>query len=419
MTLSDYDRKRDFEQTPEPPAAPATPPEGGRLRFMVHMHDASRLHWDLRLELDGAYKSWAVPKGPSLDPAEKRLAVLVEDHPLEYGDFEGVIPEGNYGAGTTMIWDEGTYTTPGASEAEAVARAFHAGFDKGTLKVVFQGTKLEGQFALVRLKDGGGKNWLLIKDRDAHSTPRDILELDRSARTGRSLAEIRQQEIARPRADRIDVDLSRIDLSGAPSAPWPEAIQPMLAELTERPFDRPGWLFEIKWDGFRAIAEVHRDEVRLYSRNQIDFLETFPPVVEDLKKIGFEAAFDGEIVAVDAEGKSQMRLLRNYRTSGKGTLVYYVFDLLYLEGHDLTQLPLVRRKDILRQVLPKLPHIRISEAVAEHGQNPSFRANVALALQNIGMLDRAAATWRSICDLGPTPDQLAAREQALRQADRH
>jgi len=367
MTLNDYQRKRDFERTPEPPASGGEP-ECARLRFMVHMHDASRLHWDLRLELDGAYKSWAVPKGPSLDPSEKRLAVLVEDHPLEYGDFEGVIPEGNYGAGTTMIWDEGTYTTPGASEAEAVAQAFHAGFDKGTLKVVFQGTKLEGQFALVRLKDGGGKNWLLIKDRDAHSTPRDILELDRSARTGRSLAEIRQQEIARPRSDRIDIDLSGIDVSGAPLASWPETIHPMLAELTERPFDRAGWLFEIKWDGFRAIAEVHRDQVRLYSRNQTDFLETFPPVVEDLKKIGFEAAFDGEIVAVDSEGKAQIHLLRNFRTSGKGALVYYVFDLVYLEGRDLTGLPLVRRKEILRQVLPKLPHIRISEAIAEHGE---------------------------------------------------
>jgi bifunctional non-homologous end joining protein LigD len=341
---------------------------------MVHMHDATRLHWDLRLELDGAYKSWAVPKGPSLDPAEKRLAVHVEDHPIEYGDFEGVIPEGNYGAGTTMIWDEGTYTTPGGADAEAAAGAFRAGLAKGTAKLVLHGTKLEGQCALVRLKDGDGKNWLLIKDRDAFSTPRDILELDRSARSGRSLAEIRQQEIGRPRADRIAVDLSHVDLNGAPLAPWPKSIQPMLAELTERPFDRPGWLFEIKWDGFRAIAEVHRDEVRLYSRNQTNFLETFPPVVEDLKKIGFEAAFDGEIVAVDADGKAQIHLLRNFRTTGKGALVYYVFDLLYLDGHDLTSLPLVRRKEILRQVLPKLPHIRLSEGILENGEALYARA---------------------------------------------
>src|SRR3990170_1113861 len=229
MSLKDYDRKRDFESTPEPPpvpdSGPSEPqasevPSEGEGRFMVHMHDATRLHWDLRLELDGVFKSWAVPKGPSLDPAEKRLAVLVEDHPYEYGEFEGVIPEGNYGAGTTMIWDEGTYLAPGTASPAEVERAFHAGLEKGTLKIVLKGTKLEGQFALVRLKDGDGKNWLLIKDRDAFSTPRDILALDRSARTGRSLAEIRQEEIGRPRGDRLGINLTDLDLTGAPLAPW-------------------------------------------------------------------------------------------------------------------------------------------------------------------------------------------------------
>src|SRR3990172_6444315 len=211
MSLEDYDRKRDFELTPEPPSEQPersggperSEPEASEVegRFMVHMHDATRLHWDLRLELDGVFKSWAVPKGPSLDPAEKRLAVLVEDHPYEYGEFEGVIPEGNYGAGTTMIWDEGTYAVPGAGARPEAERAFYAGLEKGTLKIVLKGTKLEGQFALVRLKDGGGKNWLFIKDPHRFATPRDILELDRSARTGRSLAEIREQELGRPRAE--------------------------------------------------------------------------------------------------------------------------------------------------------------------------------------------------------------------------
>jgi bifunctional non-homologous end joining protein LigD len=267
-----------------------------------------------------------------------------------------------------MIWDEGTYLSPGAGSRPEVERSFRAGLEKGTLKVILKGTKLEGQFALVRLKDGDGKNWLLIKDRDAFSTPRDILELDRSARSGRTMAEIRQQEIGRPRGDRLGLDLTHLDLNDAPLAPMPEAIQPMLAELTDRPFSRPGWLFEIKWDGFRAVAEVRRDQVRLYSRNQADFLEAFPPIVEDLKKIGFEAAFDGEIVVVDSEGKSQIRLLRNYRTTGKGTLVYYIFDMLHLEGHDLTGLPLLRRRDLLRQVLPKLPHLRLSEAIPDQGE---------------------------------------------------
>jgi bifunctional non-homologous end joining protein LigD len=396
MSLKDYDRKRDFEQTPEPPSSAGAPAGGPSekdqappLRFMVHMHDASRLHWDLRLELDGVFKSWAVPKGPSLDPAEKRLAVLVEDHPYEYGEFEGVIPEGNYGAGTTMIWDEGTYVAPGAATPAEVERSFHAGLDKGTLKLVLKGTKLEGQFALVRLKDGGGKNWLLIKDRDPFSTPRDILELDRSARTGRTMAEIRQQELGRPRADRPGLDLSQIDLSGAPEAPMPERVQPMLAELVDAPFTRPGWLFEIKWDGFRAVAEVRRDQVRLYSRNQVDFLEAFPPVVEDLKKIGFEAVLDGEIVAVDSEGKAQIRLLRNYRTTGAGRLVYYIFDLLHLEGRDLTGLPLTRRRDLLRQVLPKLPHLRVSEAIPDEGEALYTQA-VAAGLEGVVGKDAAS-----------------------------
>lgn len=367
MTLQDYERKRDFERTPEPRAEPVEAPPGAGLRFMIHKHEATRLHYDLRLELDGVLKSWAVPKGPSLDPDDKRLAVLVEDHPFDYGDFEGVIPEGNYGAGTTMIWDEGRYASPGAADREAIARAFHEGLEKGTFKIVLTGAKLKGQFALVRLKDGEGKNWLLIKDKDAFASPRDILELDRSARTGRTMAEIRQQEIGRPRGDRIPLDLSRLDLNGARTAEPPTSVRPMLAEIAEAPFDRPGWLFEIKWDGFRAVAEILPDEVRLYSRNLVDFREEFPPVVEDLKKIGFRAVFDGEIVAVDANGRAHVQLLRNYRTTRKGNLVYYVFDLLHLEGHDLTQLPLVRRKQILKQVLPALPHVRYSDHIEEQG----------------------------------------------------
>lgn len=368
MTIEDYKRKRDFERTPEPRPDPSAGslPEG--LHYMIHMHDASRLHYDLRLELDGVLKSWAVPKGPSLDPAEKRLAVLVEDHPFDYGGFEGVIPEGNYGAGTTMIWDEGRYTMPGASDAASIEKAFHAGLEKGTLKILLSGQKLKGQFALVRLKDGEGKNWLLIKDRDEHSGPRDILELDRSSRTGRDMSEIRLQEIGRPRGDRIGLDMSQLDLSGARKAAFPSEVRPMLAELAEGPFSRPGWLFELKWDGFRAVGEVRRDEVRLYSRNLANFLEDFPPVVEDLKKVGFEAVFDGEVVAVDSDGRAQIRLLRDYRTTGRGRLVYYVFDLIYLEGHDLTRMPLVRRRALLKQVLPDLPHIRLSEAIEEQGE---------------------------------------------------
>lgn len=403
MTLQDYDRKRDFERTPEPPPGPRREPGEKRPRFLVHKHEATRLHYDLRLELDGVLKSWAVPKGPSLDPDEKRLAVLVEDHPYDYGEFEGIIPEGNYGAGTVMIWDEGVFGAPKAETFEQVQDSLRDGLAKGTIKVILEGAKLRGQFALVRLKKGGENDWLLIKDKDDHATPRDILELDRSARSGRSIDEIRRQELARPRADAIPIDLRAVDLTGAPVAAFPSEVSPMLAELVPAPFTRPGWLFEIKWDGYRAVAEIHKHEVRLYSRNQVSFLEDFPPVVEDLKRIGAEMVLDGEIATVDADGRARMRLLREYLRSRQGRLVYYVFDLLYLDGRDLTALPLSRRRAILKQILPDLPHIRISDGIEEQGE-AMFASVVRAGVEGIIAKDLSSPytqgargmTWRKI-----------------------
>ncbi|HSR48318.1 MAG TPA: DNA ligase D [Anaerolineales bacterium] len=403
MTLQDYDRKRDFERTPEPPPGPGREPGERRPRFLVHKHEATRLHYDLRLELDGVLKSWAVPRGPSLDPDEKRLAVLVEDHPFDYGEFEGIIPEGNYGAGTVMIWDEGTFGAPKAETFGQVQDSLRDGLAKGTIKVILEGAKLKGQFALVRLKKGGENDWLLIKDKDDHATPRDILELDRSARSGRSMDEIRRQELARPRADAIAIDLLSVDLSDASAAAFPSDVSPMLAELVTAPFTRPGWLFEIKWDGYRAVAEIHADEVRLYSRNQVSFLEDFPPVVEDLKRISAEMVLDGEIVAVDSDGRARMRLLREYLRSRQGRLVYYVFDLLYLDGRDLTGLPLSRRRAILKQVLPDLPHIRMSDGIEEQGE-ALFASVVEAGVEGIIAKDLSSpytqgargTTWRKI-----------------------
>lgn len=403
MTLQDYDRKRDFERTPEPPPGPGGGAGGQLPRFLIHKHEATRLHYDLRLELDGVLKSWAVPKGPSLDPDEKRLAVRVEDHPYDYGEFEGIIPEGNYGAGTVMIWDEGTFGAPKAETFEEIQDSLRAGLAKGTVKVILQGTKLKGQFALVRLKKGSENDWLLIKDKDDHATPRDILELDRSARSGRAMDEIRRQELARPRTDAVPIDLGSVDLSDAPAGAFPADVSPMLAELTPAPFTRPGWLFEIKWDGYRAVAEIHADEVRLYSRNQVSFLEDFPPVVEDLKRIGAEMVLDGEIVAVDSNGRARMRLLRDYLRSRQGRLVYYVFDLLYLDGRDLTGLPLARRRAILKQILPDLPHLRISDGIEEQGEalfasviEAGVEGIIAKDLNSPYLQGGRGTTWRKV-----------------------
>jgi bifunctional non-homologous end joining protein LigD len=366
MPLDEYRRKRDFSCTPEPLAADQqeTPV---RLRFVIHKHEATRLHYDLRLELQGVLKSWAVPKGPSLDPAEKRLAVMVEDHPLDYRDFEGVIPAGNYGAGPEMIWDEGTYhpsTEEGsAGHAEQVLTDM---IRKGNVSFVLEGTKVHGGFHLARMHHGDNQ-WLLFKKHDGFASTEDILAKDRSARTGRSMDQIAGNGTGA--ADRHQIDIAALDLRGAPRIPFPGPVRPMLAQLAKSPFDGPGWVFEIKWDGYRAVAETHRERLPiLYSRNFIDFSKDYPPIIEDLRRLDFEAIFDGEIVVVDDQGRSDFELMQNFRDSGTGTLVYYVFDLLYLDGFDLRHIPLWRRKELLRRILPELPHIKYSSHREGQGQ---------------------------------------------------
>jgi bifunctional non-homologous end joining protein LigD len=369
MALEEYRRKRDFDQTSEPQGEEDS--GQGPLRFVVQKHDATRLHYDLRLELDGVLKSWAVPKGPSLNPQDKRLAKMTEDHPFDYRHFEGVIPKGSYGAGTMIIWDEGFYRSPGVESREESEKALREGLEKGDLKFVLDGQKLKGEYVLVRMKDGQGDNWLLIKKKDEFASQEDVLELDHSVRSGSSMDEVRHQEEDRRKGWQgwDEEELKSLVKAGAKKSKTPKEVRPMLASLTREAFDRQDWIFEIKWDGYRAIAETGTGDVRLYSRNQLGFEEMFEPVVKELEKLDFEAVLDGEVVVVDEAGRARFKLLQKYRTTGEGLLVYYVFDLLYLDGYDLQHLPLTKRKEILRRAVPELPRLKYSDHIEGRGMD--------------------------------------------------
>lgn len=388
MPLDEYEKKRNFAKTPEPGGkkvkkAAAEEP----LRFVVHKHKARRLHYDLRLELGGVLKSWAVPKGPTLDPEEKRLSMMVEDHPLEYRTFEGIIPEGNYGAGSVMVWDEGTYRALHSETRAESEKELNEGLAKGHISFILQGKKLKGEFALVRLKSAKEENsWLLIKKHDEFAGATPTSDKDLSAASGRTMAQIASDprhtwEPNKSAAESVTPGKAGVGggkkkrtpapeelaIEDAPQIEMPRDIRPMPATLVDDPFDRPGWLFEIKWDGFRAIAEIENRRVRLYSRNLLSLNQRFAPLVESLSEIDFDALLDGEVVALNDEGKADFQLLQNYLRTGRGNLFYYVFDILYLKGRDLRGFPLRRRKYILRQVLPDLPNIRISDHVEDNG----------------------------------------------------
>jgi len=370
MGLKDYASRRTFEKTPEP--KPALRREGNRLAFVVQKHAARALHYDLRLELEGALKSWAVPKGPSLDPSVKRLAVMVEDHPLDYQDFEGVIPEGNYGAGSVIIWDRGLYRHPSDQGGKESERLLREGLRKGDMKFVLEGEKLRGEFALVKTRKDE-KSWLFLKKKDRYATMEDILKKNRSVVSNRTLEDVSETD---PKKSSRQEKLNQIrlreamegeDLRDAPVTPMPHGIKPMLATSIKEPFDHPDWIFEVKWDGYRAVAEIREGAVSLYSRNGISFNQKFSPIADALRKVRFDAVLDGEIVVVDDRGHSDFQMLQDYQKSGRGHLLYYVFDLLHFGGHDLTNLPLLRRKELLKKILPSAPNIKFSDHIGEEG----------------------------------------------------
>lgn len=364
MELEAYKFKRKFSTTPEP--RPGVHPQGDHLIFVVQKHAARALHYDLRLELDGVLKSWAVPKGPSLDPSVKRLAVRVEDHPLDYQNFEGVIPKGNYGAGSVIIWDRGVYHHPLAKDAKQNARLLREGLQKGDLKLFLEGEKLYGEFALVKIRTDD-KSWLLLKKKDQYAGAGDILSGNLSVASHKALEDIAKtdskQAARREKMDRFRQNeaLESDDIRDAPFVPMPHGIDPMLATLVKKPFDHPEWIFEVKWDGYRAIAEIRDEKVLLYSRKQISFERKFAPILEELRKLKIEAILDGEIIVVDDQGYPDFQKLQDYRKSTDDHLIYYVFDLLFFAGHDLMNFPLIKRKELLRRILPSSSKIRFND----------------------------------------------------------
>lgn len=466
MSLDEYKRKRRFEETPEPPPKIETRPGH---RFVVQMHDATRLHYDFRLEMEGVLKSWAVPRGPSLDPADKRLAMQVEDHPVSYFDFEGNIPENNYGAGTVLVWDVGTWEplSPVQRDGKYVPgtdRDAAAMIAKGDLKFRLDGKRLKGDFALVKMKGrrpgSKGNEWLMIKKHDDHVVEGYEIEgLDTSVLTGRTLEQIagdagsrewqsrpagrgrlkaawladavarldqkkkqsqkktaesagdakedrsKKEKIAgssvsslvastrknpRPTAAASGATgkneassapiIAAVNFSATPvKRPMPAAIHPMLAESVDDPFDGDAWLFEIKWDGYRAVASIEDGAARLVSRNQNDLTPRYPELKALPQSVKAKTAIlDGEVVALDAEGRASFGLMQQrtgFRPGGRRVaanadvpVLYYAFDLLYLDGYDWRRVPLEERKKKLAEVLTVGDHVRYSDHFERQGK---------------------------------------------------
>ncbi|HET8679954.1 MAG TPA: DNA polymerase ligase N-terminal domain-containing protein, partial [bacterium] len=358
MPLEAYRRKRDFTRTREPRGRKKG--STGPLSFVVQKHAARRLHYDFRLELDGVLKSWAVPKGPSLDPGEKRLAVHVEDHPLEYGAFEGRIPEGEYGAGTVEIWDKGHWIPDGDPRE---------GYRNGRLKFTLKGHKLRGAWNLVRMKGRNGRardNWLLMKAAGTKAgdgaAPRSTREVPSSSRKGALRAR-----------------------SGAQKSPLPEFVEPQLAILVDDPPAGEQWVHEIKYDGYRLLCRVDGGKVRILTRHGKDWTDRFQGLVAGVKDLPVrQALIDGEAVVLDARGISSFQALQEALSAGRDRdVVYFSFDLLHLDGLDLRRIPLVDRKAALAQLLKDSDErIRYSDHVEGNGEE-FFRRSCAMSLEGI------------------------------------
>lgn len=391
MSLTKYNEKRTFDKTPEPKGGKSGKDE---LIFVIQKHDATRLHYDFRLEMDGVLKSWAVPKGPSTDPSVKRLAMMVEDHPYDYKDFEGIIPEGNYGAGTVMVWDFGTYEPleekngqlKGVKGKKAMEKLALKELHSGSLKVRLHGKKLKGEYALVKTKGMEENAWLLIKHRDKYASEDDITEKDRSAVSRRTLQGIEKDgdavwESNREEKKSPDTDVAAI-LKKGKKQKFPDDLQPMLATLVDGPFDDPGWEYEVKWDGYRALAYVRNGEVSLQSRNKKSFNDKFYPIYQQLVKWKINTVIDGEIVVINEKGLSDFNALQNWRSEADGELVYYAFDILWLEGKSLIHLPLSERKAILQSIVNENSPVQLGYSVEAEG-HAFFEAAQKMGLEGI------------------------------------
>ncbi|MCD6041647.1 MAG: ATP-dependent ligase [Burkholderiales bacterium] len=359
--MEDYAAKRAFAATPEPPAA--VPGErSGPLLFVIQQHSATRLHYDFRLECDGVLKSWAVPKGPSLDPADKRLAVPTEDHPFDYASFEGIIPAGQYGAGEVIVWDCGVYSpdeeAPWVHDRAQAERQVMEGLEKGKLGITLRGEKVKGSFALV--KTSRGKDWLLIKHKDRFVTKDDVTTRNRSVLSGIAVDEMKAMPVQR-------IDAAALAPAGKAEV-MPQRLEPMHAELADAPFNKPDWMWEPKLDGYRVLAFVDQ-EVRLSSRRGLELAKTFPGLAAELAGQGARMLLDGEIVAFDEHGRPsfnalqnrfQLKTERDIAAAEKTTpVVFYAFDLLHFEGIDLRRAPYADRRRYLAQCVLPSPRVQL------------------------------------------------------------
>jgi bifunctional non-homologous end joining protein LigD len=366
MGLTEYKSKRKLQRTPEPSGGKST---DKKLHFVIQKHAASHLHYDFRLEMRGVLKSWAVPKGPSLDPKVKRLAMLVEDHPYDYKDFEGIIPEGNYGAGTVIIWDQGTYEpvekTP---DKEAMEKSLLKQFYSGSIKFYLHGKKLKGLFNLIKTPERGNTSWILTKIKDQHTTTKDITENDKSVVSKKTIDEMsndfgaKKWSSNRKRSQNIEKkdnnDLQTF-ISKGRKASMPQYVSPMLCTLTKEPIDDSDYLYEIKWDGYRIISYVNGDKVVLHSRSGLNYTSKYPNIVRELKSFKHNFVLDGELVVLNDEGLPDFNALQNYR--GHDTpITYYVFDIIWLDGYDLKHLPLTDRRQILETLLGENETIKLN-----------------------------------------------------------
>src|SRR2546422_6933979 len=396
--LGTYRAKRSLDRTPEPGARPATPGASAGGLFVVHMHAARRLHWDLRLEMDGVLKSWAVPKGPSPNRADKRLAVHVEDHPLEYGDFEGIIPEGNYGAGAVIVWDRGRWVPLEDPEE---------GMKKGKLLFELHGYKLKGKWTLVKLKKGE-KEWLLIKEKDGYAAADGALPPE-SVLSGLTVEELKA---GKDRAAPVVKELAR--LRARRGAARVEEAEPMLAATREQPFSKPGWLFELKLDGYRVRAARQRGAARLVPRTGHAIAPSFPEIARALTALPYEGfIFDGELVVPDEAGRPSFQRLQNRakvsralevrRAAVETPAVLYVFDLLAFDGYDVRPLPLEQRKALLEQIVPRVGPIKYLSHFEKDGE-ALYEQVVKMGLEGI-VAKKADSSYRA----GRSPNWLKIR----------
>jgi len=405
MALELYRKKRNFGITPEPKGK-AVKRKSKALTFIIQKHRASHMHYDFRLELNGVLLSWAVPKGPSCDPAHKRLAMHVEDHPIEYGGFEGIIPPKQYGAGTVLLWDRGTWVPEGDPEAD---------YGKGKLKFQLEGEKLQGGWMLVRSrggKYGGDKSWLLIKENDEHACPGGALIVDErpeSVASGRTLEEIaadpdrvwesKKSVAANVKGGAVKKKKPGFDLAsikGAVKAPMPEFIAPELATLMKEVPRGDDWVNEMKLDGYRMVCRIDVGKAQMISRNAKDWTGSFTAVERSAARLLVDSAWlDGEVVVMAADGRTSFQALQNVLTADQaGKLHYFVFDLMYLNGYDLRGAPLLERKRVLEALLEKAPDtLKFSSHI--QGSGEEFYAQ-ACKLKLEGMImKRAASTYQS------------------------